>query len=156
VRRLLVFVALIATAPVSRASIAGETASMQKSKAVNSQDPLVVGPNVYRLVLENDRVRVLEARLQPGEKIGPHTHPDHVMVVTSAGKLAVTNREGTTVLDAKVGDTFFVPAETHSVQNIGTTEFVCVVTELKGEYKVRGQASPNPGTIEVQQGKVGG
>lgn len=126
------------------------------SKKASPQDPMVVGPAIYKLLLENDRVRVMEVRFQPGEKIGSHTHPDHVVVVTSAGKLAVTNSEGTQELDAKVGDTFFIPAETHSAQNVGSTEFVCVVTELKGKYKAKGQASPKPGTIEVQQGKVDG
>ena len=126
------------------------------SKKASPQDPMVVGPTIYKLLLENERVRVMEVRFQPGEKIASHTHPDHVVVVTSAGKLAITNSEGTQELDAKVGDAFFIPAETHSAQNVGTTEFVCVVTELKGKYKAKGQASPKPGTIEVQQGKVDG
>lgn len=155
--RLLILAALMAIAPLSSAR-AGEPASKDKStsKAASSQDPLVVGPTIYRVIFENERVRVLEARFKPGQRIGPHTHPDHVVVVTSAGKLAITNSEGTKELDAKVGDTFFIPAETHSAQNVGTTEFVCVVTELKGKYKAKGQASPKPGTIEVQQGKVDG
>jgi quercetin dioxygenase-like cupin family protein len=131
--------------------------AVASSAGTPAQDPLTVGPNIYRLVLENERVRVMEARFQPGEKIGPHAHPDHVVVVTSAGKLAVTTGDGKTQeFDAKVGDTFFIAAETHSAQNIGTTEFVCVVTELKGKYKAKDQASPNPATTDVQQGKVDG
>ena len=152
--RFLILTALMAIAPMASA-VAGEPAP-KSTKPTSSQDPLAVGPNIYRVILENDRVRVLEARFKPGERIGLHTHPDHVVVVTSAGKLEITNSEGTQVLDAKVGDTFFIPAETHSAHNVGTTEFVCVVTELKGKYKTKGQASPKPGTIEVQQGKVDG
>jgi quercetin dioxygenase-like cupin family protein len=121
-----------------------------------AQDPIAVGPNIYRLILENERVRVMEARFKPGEKIAAHTHPDHVLVVTAAGKLAITNASGTREIDAKVGDAFFIPAETHSAQNVGTTEFVGVVTELKGKSKPKDQASPNPGTTDVQQGKVDG
>lgn len=155
---------LMAAALSASAQVAGEagnaaqdkSAPMATGKAAAAQDPLTIGPTIYRLILENDRVRVLEARFQPGEKVGPHVHPDHVVVVTSAGKLAITNAEGTRELDAKVGDVFFIPAETHSAQNVGTTEFVCVVTELKGKYKGKDQASPRPGTIEVQQGKVDG
>jgi beta-alanine degradation protein BauB len=122
-----------------------------------AKDPLTVGPDIYRLILENERVRVMEARFQPGEKIGPHAHPDHVVVVTSAGKLVVTDAKGKTQeFDAKVGDTFFIAAETHSAENVGTTEFVCVVTELKGKYKAKDQASPTPAPTDVQQGKVDG
>jgi quercetin dioxygenase-like cupin family protein len=138
---------LLAAALVATASLAGAPA----------QDPLTVGPSIYRLVLENERVRVLEARFQPGQKIGPHAHPDHVVVVTSPGKLVVTAASGKTQeIDGKVGDTFFIAAQTHSAQNVGTTEFVCVVTELKGKYKAKDQASPKPGTTDVQQGKVDG
>ena len=131
--------------------------AVASSAGAPAKDPLAVGPSIYRLILENERVRVMEARFQPGEKIGPHTHPDHVVVVTSAGKLAVTNASGKTQeFDAKVGDTFFIAAETHSAQNVGTTEFACVVTELKGKTKGKDQASPAPGTTDVQQGKVDG
>jgi len=138
---------LLAAALVATASLAGAPA----------QDPLTVGPGIYRLVLENERVRVLEARFQPGQKIGPHAHPDHVVVVTSPGKLVVTAASGKTQeIDGKVGDTFFIAAQTHSAQNVGTTEFVCVVTELKGKYKAKDEASPRPGTTDVQQGKVDG
>jgi quercetin dioxygenase-like cupin family protein len=137
--------------------LAAALAAVVSSAGAPATDPLTVGPNVYRLVLENERVRVMEARFQPGEKIGPHAHPDHVVVVTSAGKLAVTDAKGKTQeFDAKVGDTFFIAAETHSARNVGTTEFVCVVTELKGKSKAKDQASPPPGTTDVQQGKVDG
>lgn len=138
---------LFAAVLVAVASIAGAPA----------KDPLTVGPDIYRLILENERVRVMEARFQPGAKIGPHAHPDHVVVVTSAGKLVVTAANGKTQeFDAKVGDTFFIAAETHSAENVGTTEFVCVVTELKGKYKAKDQASPTPAPTDVQQGKVDG
>ncbi len=142
--RLSILVVLLMTSPM--VGFAGESA----------QDPCVVGPTIYRVILENDRVRVMEARFKPGEKIAPHAHPDHVVVVTSAGKLAITSAEGTREIDAKVGDAFFIPTETHSAENVGTTEFVCVVTELKGKYKAKGQAAPQPGTVDVQQGKVDG
>ncbi|HXV13440.1 MAG TPA: cupin domain-containing protein [Candidatus Krumholzibacteria bacterium] len=138
----------------------GEDAAKSKpaktANKSNAQDAITVGPSIYRVILENDRVRVLEARFLPGASIGSHMHPDHVVVVVSAGKLSITNAEGTREIDAKVGDTLFMPAETHSARNVGTTEFVCVVTELKGKYKTKGQASPPPGTVDVQQGKVDG
>lgn len=165
--RVLMIAALLALASLASAQMTSEptkplgkpaTANPSKpaNKPLSAQDPLVVGPDIYRVVLENERVRVLEARFKPGAKIAVHTHPDHVAVVTSAGRLAITNAEGTQVHDAKVGDTFYIPAESHSAENVGTTEFVCVVTELKGKYKAKGQASPKPTAVDVQQGKVDG
>ncbi len=165
--RMLITATLVALAPLASAQMTSEptkplgkpaTANPSKpaSKPASAQDPLVVGGDIYRVILENERVRVLEARFKPGAKIAMHTHPDHVVVVTSAGRLAITNAEGTQEHDAKIGDTFYIPAESHSAENVGTTEFVCVITELKGKYKTRGQASPKPTATDVQQGKVDG
>ncbi|MCI0450856.1 MAG: cupin domain-containing protein [Candidatus Latescibacteria bacterium] len=156
----LLLAACAAIALATRAPVAEEGSSKDETAKTASKstlhDPVTVGPSVYRVILENERVRVLEARFLPGAGIGAHVHPDHVVVVISAGKLALTNAEGTQEIDAEVGDTFFIPAETHSARNVGTTEFVCVVTELKGKYKTKGEASPPPGTVDVQQGKVDG
>jgi quercetin dioxygenase-like cupin family protein len=152
----LLLAAFAAIALATHAPVAGQDSKPKTASKSSAQDPMTVGPSIYRLILENERVRVLEARFLPGASIGAHMHPDHVVVVISAGKLSITNTEGTREIDAKVGDTFFIPAQTHSARNVGTTEFVCVVTEIKGKYKAKGQASPPPGTVDVQQGKVDG
>ncbi len=156
--RLILIAVLLAIAPFARDAVADPPSSKGTSKPAKSSalDPIAVAPTVFRVVLENERVRVLEARFKPGERIGSYAHPDYVLVVTSAGKLAITNADGTREIDAGVGDTFYVPAETCSAHNVGATEFTCVVTELKGKYKSKSQASPKPGTVEVQQGKVDG
>ena len=38
-------------------------------------DPLAVSPDSFKLLLENEFVRVLEYQLQPGDKDNWHTHP---------------------------------------------------------------------------------
>jgi len=51
-----------------------------------AQDPLKVAPpEIYKLVYENDRVRVMEVTLPPGGKIAKHSHPDHYVYVLGAG-----------------------------------------------------------------------
>jgi hypothetical protein len=47
-------------------------------------DPTITDPGLYRVILENDRVRVLEYRDRPGDRTSPHGHPDSVMVTLSA------------------------------------------------------------------------
>ena len=43
-------------------------------------DVLKVASNAYKLILENEKVRVLEIMLKPGEKAVMHNHPhDHVV-----------------------------------------------------------------------------
>ena len=48
-----------------------------------SLDPVTSNPDYYKVVLENDRVRVLEYTDQPGERTTPHRHPDSVMYALS-------------------------------------------------------------------------
>lgn len=39
-------------------------------------DPTVSDPDKYRIVFENERVRVLEYRDETGDQTSPHEHPD--------------------------------------------------------------------------------
>jgi quercetin dioxygenase-like cupin family protein len=97
-----------------------------------AQDPLKVGPNIYKLVTENARIRVLEVTFKPGDQIASHSHPDHLGYVLSGGSLKITNAEGkVTEINAKSGDSFWIPAETHSAVNSGKTEVKILVVELK-------------------------
>ncbi|OGC76431.1 MAG: hypothetical protein A2Z27_02200 [candidate division Zixibacteria bacterium RBG_16_50_21] len=99
---------------------------------VLAQDPLKVGPNIYKLVTENARIRVLEVTFKPGDQIASHSHPDHLGYVLSGGSLKITNAAGkATDMTAKAGDTFWIPAETHSAVNTGKTEVKILVVELK-------------------------
>jgi len=47
-------------------------------------DPVMTNPQFYRVVMENERVRVLEYRDRPGDRTTPHQHPDSVMYTLSA------------------------------------------------------------------------
>jgi beta-alanine degradation protein BauB len=47
-------------------------------------DPACTDPDKYRVIFENDRVRLLEYRDQPGDKTQPHRHPDSVMYTLSS------------------------------------------------------------------------
>lgn len=42
-------------------------------------DPTTTDPDAYRVLFENDRVRVLEYHDTPGYRTKPHSHPDSVM-----------------------------------------------------------------------------
>jgi hypothetical protein len=55
--------------------------------AVSAQDPVKTSPQYYKVLLENDQVRVLEYRLKPGEKEAMHSHPAGVVYVLSGAAL---------------------------------------------------------------------
>ena len=95
-------------------------------------DALKVAPNAYRLVLENDRVRVLEYRAGPGVKAEMHSHPDLIAVGLRGGKVRFTLHNGETA-DAEIadGETQFYEATEHLTENIGTSEVHVVIIELK-------------------------
>jgi hypothetical protein len=43
-------------------------------------DPVVIAPHIYKVVMEYDRVRVLDARGAPGDKTAFHPHPATVAI----------------------------------------------------------------------------
>src|SRR3982751_6231780 len=49
-----------------------------------SMDPAVTNPDVYKVVFENESVRVLDYLDQPGHRTTPHRHPDSVMHTLSS------------------------------------------------------------------------
>jgi quercetin dioxygenase-like cupin family protein len=96
-----------------------------------TQDPLKVAKNVYKLVLENDRVRVLDLFLKPGDKAAMHYHPDHVIYVLNGGKAKLTSSGKTDVMDMKSGQGIFLKAQSHDAENTGKTDLHLLVVELK-------------------------
>jgi beta-alanine degradation protein BauB len=49
-----------------------------------TQDPVETNPDHYRVIFENDAVRVLAYRDSPGDRSVPHEHPNSVMYTLSA------------------------------------------------------------------------
>lgn len=90
-----------------------------------------VGKNAYKLVMENDRVRVLDLFLKPGDKVAMHYHPDHVIYVLNGGKAKLTSSGKTEVMDMKNGQAIFLKSLTHDAENTGKTDLHLLVTELK-------------------------
>ena len=110
--------------------------SLLFSPIARAQDPAKVAPDVYKVVFENARVRVMEVTLAPGTKVPLHSHPDHLAYGLSTGKVKFTHADGTTV-DAEIqpGQVVWVPAEKHSSETLGDAEVKVVVVELKEPAK---------------------
>lgn len=102
----------------------------------SAQDPVKIAPNIYKVVFENERVRVSEATFKPGDKIGTHSHPDHFAYALTAGKLKITKPDGKSeVAELQPGKLLWAKAETHKGENVGETEIRLLVVELKEEAK---------------------
>jgi quercetin dioxygenase-like cupin family protein len=96
-----------------------------------SNDPVVSNKDLYRVLMENDRVRVLAYADKPGDRTTPHRHPDSVMVTLSGfcRRLSTGGREMQVELAA--GEVRWLDAQEHSGENIGDTECRTIFIELK-------------------------
>ena len=110
------------------------TAALLAAVAATShaQDPAVVAPDIYKCKLENAHARVCEVTFKPGQKIAAHSHPQHVVYVLKPGKMRITAAGGEPKdMDFATGQTVWMPAETHSGENIGKTEVKALVIEYR-------------------------
>jgi quinol monooxygenase YgiN/quercetin dioxygenase-like cupin family protein len=99
---------------------------------VVAQDPLPLYPENYRVIVENDRVRVLDFMLRKGGTEKSHAHPAHVVYVVAPFKIRFTFPDGRTAIrEAKAGDVLFSEAVTHATENIGGTDAHGILVELK-------------------------
>jgi beta-alanine degradation protein BauB len=99
-------------------------------------DPATVAADVYKMVMQNDRVRVFEVRFQPGQKTVVHGHPDHVAYVLADLTLSLTFPDGKSQeVPLRAGQAIWIGAGPHAAQNIGATEGRAVVIELREPQK---------------------
>ncbi len=96
-------------------------------------DPVSTNPDHYRVVFENDRVRVLSYSDQPGDRTQPHDHPDSVMITLSDFDRRLHVDGGSRDVTLTGGNAMWLPAQSHAGENIGATPTSVVFVELKGE-----------------------
>ncbi len=97
-----------------------------------SRDPVATDGDKYRVVLENDRVRVLEYRDSPGQRTTPHYHSDYVLCALSAFQRKFVLSDGReAVRDVRPGEVAWGKAQSHIGENVGSTETHVLIVELK-------------------------
>lgn len=96
-----------------------------------STDPTVTNPDLYQVVMENERVRVLEYRDRPGDRTTPHAHPDSVMITLSSFRRRLINGDDAVDVDLEPGLVRWLGAQSHAGENIGDTETHVIFVELK-------------------------
>jgi quercetin dioxygenase-like cupin family protein len=102
------------------------------STTAHSQDPLPLYPENYKVLVENDRVRVLDFRLRKGDREDAHAHPAHVVYVLTGFRIRFTLPDGKTMIrETRDGEVLFSEAVTHASENIGETDAHGILVELK-------------------------
>jgi len=96
-------------------------------------DVLKVIPENYKLLIDNQFVRVLEARIPAGTEEKPHRHMKGVSVCLT--EYTLESRilpDGQWVRnERKVGTTYWSDASLHQVRNVGKTQSHTIRIELK-------------------------
>jgi hypothetical protein len=105
----------------------------RSSSQTDDLDVLKVIPENYKVILENQFVRVLEAHIPAGTEEKPHRHLKGVSVCLT--EYTLESRilpDGQWVRnERKVGTTYWSDASLHQVRNIGTTTSHTIRIELK-------------------------
>ena len=94
-------------------------------------DPTITDPDKYATIFENDRVRVLEYRDQPGQVTSPHDHPDSVMITLSGFRRRLHVGGQSRDVSLEPGQIRWLDAQRHTGENIGDTPTHVVFVELK-------------------------
>ena len=87
-----------------------------------------------KLVFENERVKVWEFTLEPGEAIGAHTHHyPYVFYAIEGSTLEVTRANGRVDQVTLDGGTVYYreKGDTHGAKNVGPARYHEVLVELK-------------------------
>jgi hypothetical protein len=113
-------------------------------------DPTTSNPDLYKVIFENDRVRVLEYKDAPGDSTTPHVHPDSVMYTLSSFRRRLASGGREVDVEINAGSVRWLDAQEHSGLNIGDTDTHVIFVEPKepnpANGAVRAAASLGPST----------
>jgi len=106
-----------------------------------AQDPVKVAGDMYKVIIENDSVRILDVNIAAGGKTAMHSHPDLVAVVLEPSTIRWTQPDGKSAQSGAEftrGGVQYTASDTHISENIGTTSAHVILVEFK-------KPAPTPG-----------
>jgi len=104
-------------------------------------DALIAAPKHHHVLFENDRVRVLDTRIAPGDTVPLHTHRwPAVHQVMSWSDFIRRDADGRVTVDTRGKPApanlpavmWGEPLPPHTLENVGSAELHVISTELKG------------------------
>ena len=101
-----------------------------------AQNATVANPRSYRVVLDNERVRVIEYKSRPGLGVcgeGVHSHPAHLAIALTPAKIKVKQDGKTSYGEVPAGEVMYFDAEVHSAENVGGAGTRFYLVEMKGK-----------------------
>ena len=107
----------------------------------DSLDAVIAAPHHHKLVLENDRVRVLDTRIPVGDIVPVHTHRWPAVYYTiQFSHFIRRDQDGTVTFDSRSAPqmatgNFIEHLPPHSVENVGEQEIHLISVELKPQIE---------------------
>jgi hypothetical protein len=88
----------------------------------------------YSILFENDDVRVVEHRLEPGEREPMHEHPPMFVYFLEDANERITVPDGSRFEEAVTkGMTLEADRLSHAIENLGSTSVHSILVELKSD-----------------------
>lgn len=106
----------------------------------DSLDALIAAPDHHTLLFENDRVRLIQTRILPGQIVPLHTHRwPAVLLMSSWSHFIRRDASGNVVLDTRQSSEIpelnspisLDPLPPHTVENVGEQEIDNLQLEIK-------------------------
>jgi quercetin dioxygenase-like cupin family protein len=107
---------------------------------VSSLDAMSAAPGHHEVLLENERVRVLDSRVRPGDATPVHTHRwPAVLYILGSSDFVRYDPDGNIIFDSREAETspeagqtiWSPPLAPHFVKNVGANEIRVISVELK-------------------------
>lgn len=101
-------------------------------------DAIVASPDKFKVLLENDHVRVIEYELLPGQRDQWHTHPPKVSYVIAGGTIRITTEDGSSFDITEIAGTatWKNALGRHFAENIGSTPVRILLVEVKAAESI--------------------
>ena len=97
-----------------------------------AQDPVQVSVANHKVEIENAQVRVLRAKLGPGEKVPMHQHPESVMIFLTDVHQKITTSDGTVQEFRRTrGATSHQMEVRHAEESLSDLPLEVIIIELK-------------------------
>ena len=95
-------------------------------------DPVKASPDNYKLLFENEHVKVLEMNLKAGTTDSEHSHRAETVYFISGSSVKIHLPDGG-VAEADIPDGHVMYSEpwTHKVENVGTKDLRAIIVEAQ-------------------------
>ena len=101
-----------------------------------AQDPTLLAPDYFKVLLENERVRVIDDLVPAGATVGMHSHGEYVVYPLTSYRMKFTLPDGSSrIADIQAGTPRYVNGMVHAEENIGSTDAHALLIEIKPQPK---------------------